>query len=147
MKAIRVMAWVFSMLSVGGCGGAAADAAAPTTGASTTGDQTAVGAKLYAENCASCHGSGGEGTAKVPAVVGKAALPLDAPAGHKRNAKFHTAADIFAWVKANMPPDKPGSLTDEQYAAILAFDLKANGVDMTGKKLDATTAPSFVLHP
>ena len=68
MKAIRVMAWVFSMLSVGGCGGAAADAAAPMTGPSTTGDQTAVGAKLYEENCASCHGSGGEGTAKVPAV-------------------------------------------------------------------------------
>ncbi len=150
MIAIRVMAGAFTMVCVAACGGAEAGApaaGAPSTAASTTGDQTAVGAKLYAENCASCHGNGGEGNAKAPAVVGRGALPLDPPAGHKRTAKFHTAADIFQFVKANMPPDKPGSLTDEQYAAILTFDLKANGVDMTGKKLDATTASSFVLHP
>jgi mono/diheme cytochrome c family protein len=107
-----------------------------------------VGAKLYADNCASCHGPGGEGNAKVPAVVGKSALPLDpAPPSQARKSKFHTAADVFQFVKANMPPNKGGSLTDEQYAAILAFDLKANGVDMTGKKVDASTAPGFVLHP
>ena len=46
-----------------------------------------------------------------------------------------------------MPPKKAGSLTDEQYAAILAFDLKANGIDMTGTTVDPTTAPTFVLHP
>jgi len=61
--------------------------------------------------------------------------------------QFHTAADVFGFVKANMPGDAPGSLSDEQYAAIMAFDLKANGVDLTGKTVDATTAPTIVLHP
>ena len=46
-----------------------------------------------------------------------------------------------------MPPKQPGSLSDDEYAAILAFDLKANGVDMTGKHVDTGTAASFVLHP
>jgi cytochrome c len=138
-----VMAWAFSIVCVAACGGATPEAASASGE-----DQVATGAKLYAANCASCHGSGGEGDAKVPAVVGKNALPLDAkPPSEARKSKFHTAADVFQFVKGNMPPNKGGSLTDEQYAAILAFDLKANGVDLGGKKIDATSASSFVLHP
>lgn len=143
-KAIGVMAWVFSIGCIVACGGAAPEAAAPAS----ADDQVAQGAKLYAANCASCHGSAGEGDAQVPAVVGKNALPLDAkPPSSARTSKFHTAADVFSFVKASMPPKKGGSLTDEQYAAIMAFDLKANGVNLGGKKVDATTAASFVLHP
>lgn len=147
-KSIGVMAWVLSMTAVIACGGATPEPAGAGGGAASVDEQVATGAKLYAESCAGCHGSGGEGSAKAPAVVGKAALPLDPqPPSQARKAKFHTAADVFQFVKANMPPKNPGSLTDEQYAAILAFDLKANGVDLGGKKLDATTASSFVLHP
>lgn len=131
-------------LALGGCGGATP---APDTAAAAGGDQVATGAKLYAEQCASCHGDSGQG-AGGPALVGASALPLDPPAGAKfRKAQFHTGADVFAFVKEAMPPGKGGSLTDDQYAAILAFDLKANGVDMTGKHVDAKTASSFVLHP
>jgi cytochrome c len=137
------MACMFSMVFAAACGGGVPEAAAPGGD-----DQVATGAKLYAANCASCHGAGGEGDAHVPAVVGKNALPLDAKApSEARKSKFHTAADVFQFVKGNMPPNKGGSLTDEQYAAIMAFDLKANGVDLGGKRVDATTASSFVLHP
>jgi mono/diheme cytochrome c family protein len=121
---------------------------APETGGisgGASGDQVALGAKLYGENCASCHGASGEG-GKAPPLVGKAALPLDPPATAKfRKAQFHTGADVFAFVKATMPP-VGNKLTDEQYAAILAFDLKANGVDMTGKTVSTSTASSFVLR-
>ncbi|MEO7110582.1 MAG: cytochrome c, partial [Polyangiaceae bacterium] len=43
-------------------------------------DQVARGQKLYADNCASCHGASGEG-GKAPRVVGlsQGALPLDPP--------------------------------------------------------------------
>jgi len=120
------------LLATAACGGG--------TGTTTTNtphptDQVAWGQELYAKNCASCHGDHGEGGG-APALVGKDVL-----------GKFKTGKDVFDFVKANMPPKKAGSLTDEEYAAILAFDLKANGVDMTGKTVDATTAPSFVLHP
>ncbi len=127
------------------CGGGKPDANAPHPA-----DQVAWGQQLYAKECASCHGDQGEGGKgmNAPAVVGKNALPLDPPAGSKyRKGQFHTAQDVFNYVKKAMPPDNPGELTDEQYAAIIAFDLKANGVDVTGKHIDATTASSIVLHP
>lgn len=40
-----------------------------------------------------------------------------------------------------------GASIGERCAAILAFDLKANGVDLKGRKLDATWAKDIVIHP
>ena len=111
-------------------------------------EQVAWGEQLFGQHCAKCHGDQGRGTSKAPPLVGTDALPLNPPPTAKhRTTQFHTAADVFAFVEANMPADEPGSLTDDEYAAILAFDLKANGVDLDGKHVDASTAPSFVLHP
>jgi hypothetical protein len=42
-----------------------------------------------------------------------------------------------------MPPKAPGSLTAEEYLAILAFDLKANGIDLGDKKLDLELAKTL----
>src|SRR3954454_13582408 len=110
-------------------------------------DQVAQGGKLYGKHCARCHGDAGQGTKKAPPVVGKEALPLDPPKGAKiRTAKFHTAQDVAAFVATKMPANKPGSLTADEYYAILAFDLKANGVDVTGKKIDPTSAAQIKLH-
>ncbi|MGZ5252490.1 MAG: c-type cytochrome [Caldimonas sp.] len=122
---------------------ARADKAAATGG---TEDQATQGGKLFAEHCAKCHGDAGQGK-KGPAPVGKDALPLDPPAKAKlRKTQFHTAQDVAAFVATNMPPKKGGSLTTDEYYAILAFDLKANGVDVSGKKIDPTTAAAIKLH-
>jgi cytochrome c len=111
-------------------------------------DQVAEGQKLFAKNCASCHGDAGEGSKKAPPVVGKDALPLQPSPGAKvRKNQFHTARDVLDFISKNMPAKKPGSLKPEEYAAILAFDLKANGVDVTGKHIDAASAEKIVLHP
>ena len=120
-----------------------------TTASATFGEQAAAGQKLYAAKCASCHGANGEG-GDGPRVVGigQGALPLDpAPKAKYRKAQFHSAADVAAFVVKNMPPDAPGSLSEAEYWDILAFDLKANGVDLGAKHLDASTAPSVVIHP
>jgi cytochrome c len=110
--------------------------------------QAENGAKLYVKHCAKCHGDQGEGGKKAPPVVGKNALPLDPPAtAKKRTTKFHTAMDVAAFVVKNMPPNKPGSLKTEEYFDILAFDLKANGVDVSKKTINAETAKKIVLHP
>jgi cytochrome c len=110
-------------------------------------DQATQGGELYGKHCARCHGKAGEGTKKAPPVVGKDALPLDPPAGAKlRKTQFHTAQDVAEFVSTKMPANKPGSLKTDQYYDILAFDLKANGVDVTGKKIDATTAAAIKLH-
>ncbi len=123
--------------------GAARSHAADVTGA----EQAAQGQKLFAKNCAKCHGKAGEGSKKAPPIVGKDALPLDPPPTAKlRKTQFRTAQDVAEFVSAKMPANKPGSLTAEQYYDILAFDLKANGVDVSGKKLDPTTAAEIKLH-
>lgn len=103
------------------------------------------GAALYGAKCAGCHGDAGQG-AKAPAVVGKDALPLAPRPGSKRTVQFKTALDVFDFVKTAMPGDAPGSLTDDEYRAIIAFDLKANGVDLTGKDVSDQTLAAIVLH-
>jgi cytochrome c len=111
------------------------------------GSQADEGAKLYGQYCASCHGDAGKGTKDAPPVVGKNALPLDPPAtATVRKTQFHTAQDVAQFVAANMPAKTPGSLTTEQYYNILAFDLKANGIDVSKKKIDPMTAAEIKLH-
>jgi hypothetical protein len=44
-----------------------------------------------------------------------------------------------------MPGNAPGSLADDEYVAILAFDLKANGVNLE-KPLDGDVAATLNLH-
>lgn len=112
----------------------------------TIATQIEQGKKLYVAKCASCHGDAGQGTPKGPPVVGKEAFPLDPRPKAKRNVKFHTAADVFAWASKNMPAKAPGSLTTDEYLAVFAFDLTANGVKLD-KPLDGAAAAKIVLHP
>jgi cytochrome c len=129
---------------------ALAAAVAPSTTAATSpasfADQVALGQKVYGENCASCHGAAGSG-GKAPPVVGlsKGALPLNPPSTAKyRKTQFKTVADIAEFVTKTMPPNAPGSLSAEQYWATLAFDLKANGINLD-KKLDANVAATLTV--
>jgi cytochrome c len=151
MKRLARVVLSFTFVLLLGCGGSAASApsaGSPTSeGATTFAAQVERGAALYGEHCASCHGNQGQGGDKAPPVVGPEALPLTARAGAKRDVEFHTALDVYAWVKVHMPGDAPGSLTDEQYVDILAFDLKANGVDLSPGHLDGESAKAVVLHP
>lgn len=132
---------------VAGCAGGQEQPKTGAEGAAAGGDQVAQGQALYAEKCASCHGAQGQG-ASGPPVVGKGALPLAPPAGAKyRSEPFHTAGDVYDFVKKNMPANAPGTLTDAETSAIIAFDLKANGVDLAGKHIDHTSAAAITLHP
>jgi mono/diheme cytochrome c family protein len=127
-------------------GGEMAAPADQTAAPATFAEQVALGQTLYAANCAECHGASGEG-GKAPRLVGLAdgALPLDPPAGAKfRTGQFETVADVATFVAQNMPPNKGGSLTEEEYFAILAFDLKANGIDLE-QKLDAALAATLTI--
>jgi S-disulfanyl-L-cysteine oxidoreductase SoxD len=139
----RTFVWLVGLVVACGGGASQVPEAAPQTFA----EQVQLGQKLYGDHCASCHGGSGEGHDKAPAVVGisKGALPLDPPAAAKfRKGQFKTVADIATFVTQNMPPGKGGSLTEEQYWAILAFDLHANGIDQA-QKLDGTVAATLTI--
>ena len=108
--------------------------------------QVERGKQLYVEKCAKCHGDAGQGTKDGPAVVGSSAFPLDPMPGAKRTMKFHTAADVFTFAVHTMPADDPESLSTDDFLAIFAFDLTANGIKLE-KPLDAAQAAAIVLHP
>ena len=128
------------------CGGTPQDAkSGENTPPRTFAEQVARGGELYGAHCSSCHGKSGEGTATAPAVVGAGALPLDPPSGAKvRKSQFVTVADVANFVVQNMPGDAPGSLSEEEYFSVLAFDLKANGIELD-KKLDTALAASLTI--
>lgn len=110
-------------------------------------EQVERGAKLFGEHCSECHGKAGQGTDEAPPLVGKDALPLDPRPGQKvRKAQFRTAWDVAQFVVKNMPANEPGSLKLDEYVAILAFDLKANGVELR-QELDQKVAAGITLHP
>jgi mono/diheme cytochrome c family protein len=95
---------------------AAAQNAKPTL---YTAEQATAGAALYAQACAGCHGAMLEGTA-APALKGPAFGEIAA-------AQALTAASLLDVVANTMPQSDPGSLTAEQYNAIVAYILQQNG--------------------
>jgi cytochrome c5 len=161
MATVRKGSLVLALLGITAlvaCGHNEGAAAPPVTAASAAGGtaagggdamaQAAAGGPLYGQFCAKCHGDSGQGTDQAPPVVGPNALPLDPrPTAKARKNQFHTAKDIADFVVPNMPPKGPKP-TLEQYLEILAFDLKANGVDLTGKPaLTPDMLSTIVIHP
>lgn len=111
--------------------------------ASALAEQYEVGKEVYTKACASCHGDHGEGNPKNPAIIGDGALPEKATfpkAKLRKTVAFKTAKDVFDFIKKNMPLDKKGSLTDDQYLAVLAWDLNENKVALDAKLTAANVA-------
>ena len=159
IRAVGAVAAVGIVLFVGACGGGSTEPAA-SPASSSAAEQRAAGGDtgkalaaqiddgktVYKDHCASCHGTKGEGDSG-PAITGKNALPIAPPAGAKmRKTEFKNAADVEQFVKANMPVDAPGSLTDAQAFAVVAWQLHATGTSMGGAALDASTAPQIHVH-
>ena len=92
--------------------------------------QAEEGARVYAGQCAICHGTRLEGTVETPALVGKfvadwANRPL---------------ADLFDYLARAMPQGAPGRLSPEDNARLVAFILRANGAPAGNLPLPATSA-------
>jgi mono/diheme cytochrome c family protein len=79
--------------------------------ATYTAEQAERGATVYLATCARCHPPG----------------QLD---GENFAAGWHTAraSALFSTLRNTMPQDKPGSLTDAEYADVLAYMLQRNRV-------------------
>lgn len=125
-------------LRSGTAGGVGAPATATANGAggsapvSFTADQVTRGSDIYAERCVQCHGDtldNGE--------FGGA--PLNGSYFRKHWGGGSVAA-LVAFMKAKMPPDRPGSLTDQSYAELAAFLLDANDYPKGDKELPPDTA-------
>ena len=137
---------------------------------------TAEGWALFKQHCAGCHGERGESVSSAPRIMGDGALPeyprernINAdpasgdpellrlraqtrPAGAPWRDPFRTAQDLFGYVskKMPMPAKNAGSLSVEQYWAIIDFMVLAHGVQVPPEGINAGNASSVRLqagHP
>ena len=88
----------------------------------------AAGRLVYAETCTRCHGKIGEGTGTVPPLWGGQSFAIGAGM-----ARIQTAAAFIRW---NMPFDRPGLLTDQQAYDVAAFVLSHRRPDTPFKERD-----------
>ena len=79
--------------------------------------QAARGKAAYEAQCAFCHQSDLRGQGFAPGLI------EDTFTSRWQDGNL---GDLLTIVKATMPQDKPASLTDEEYAAIVAYLLQAN---------------------
>jgi mono/diheme cytochrome c family protein len=115
----------------GGAPAATASDTAGTVPVSFTADQVSRGEEIYSRRCTDCHGStldNGE--------FGGA--PLNG-SYFRQHWGGGAVAGLVAFTKTKMPPDWPGSLTDQNYADLAAFLLDANGYPKGDKELPPDT--------
>jgi len=133
----------------------------------TAPSQADYGAQVYWLNCSACHGDKAQGLTDefrqqyppedqncwkshchgkvtyengftiptlVPQLVGPGSL-----------AKFPSAANLYGFIHAAMPFQKPNSLTDEQYYQLVAFLLRQNSLIDAQTEVNASNAPAIVV--
>ena len=100
-----------------GLGAAAAQESATVWDGVFTDEQAKRGETAYRQECSNCHGAELEGGDMTPPLVGGT---------FTSNWNDLTLGDLFERIRATMPLDKPGTLSRQQNADVLAFVLKAN---------------------
>jgi mono/diheme cytochrome c family protein len=94
---------------------------------SFTQEQADRGEAEYAHNCLDCHGSRlDNGEFGGPPLKGSS---------FARHWDAANVAALFSFMKAKMPPDRPGQLNDETYADLIAYILGENGFAPGNKEL------------
>lgn len=82
-----------------------------------TEEQAEQGKAGYEAQCSFCH---------LPDLTGQGFAPALIDDTFRIRWEDGKLGDLFSVVKQTMPQDKPGSLSDQQYAEIVAFLLKSN---------------------
>jgi mono/diheme cytochrome c family protein len=103
----------------------AASAFATAPPALYTPAQADAGAKVYATNCAMCHGPDLTGLS-APDLLGQA---FASPANK------YTIGSMFAEITQQMPAGQPGSLSHDDYTDVFAYILQKNGFPAGSKPL------------
>ena len=130
-------------------------------------DQTAYGATVYSDRCASCHGARGEGVG-APSLMGSGALPeyprdpsqsvnvasndpneqklrQQLSPGAPLREPFRTAADLYGYVSRMMPYKRGGTLRSTDYWAVVNFILIADGASVPTGGISARNADSVLI--
>ncbi|WP_191086007.1 c-type cytochrome [Roseococcus microcysteis] len=126
----------FIMLAMPALGGLALIATA-AIGQPSLSPQVAEGQRLYAENCAMCHGEDGRRGAGFQTPIWGEQTQIT---------KFSTALGLFEYNQMMMPFDDPDRLNDEQKWAITAYMLANHGAIPRDGTLDQRSAASVPIR-
>jgi len=89
---------------------------------------TAAGGQIFTATCAKCHAPDGQGTAVAP--------PLWGPGSYNVGAGMSRVSSAANFIRANMPFDQPGTLTDQQALDVAAYVNAHPRPDYAAKQFD-----------
>jgi len=89
------------------------------------------GEKVADTTCIGCHGPGLDGGDSGPKLVGDVFLA---------NWSTQPVSELFDWILQAMPPEKPGSLSREDVAAVVAYILQQNKMPAGKQALPSESA-------
>ena len=93
--------------------------------------QAARGAEEYSARCASCHAADLRGNSNSPSLIGLSFMFIW---------EGKTLGELFNKMSAEMPTDNPGGLSQQSYAAILAYILQKNEFPSGDTELPSNSA-------
>jgi alcohol dehydrogenase (cytochrome c) len=100
----------------------------PDAGAFTPAQATA-GRTLYTQTCSGCHGAQFQGSGDAPALAG---------ADFMLQWRSKTSGDLLDNIQKTMPPATPGTLSQEDATAVVAYILRQNGAQAGQRPLNAS---------
>jgi S-disulfanyl-L-cysteine oxidoreductase SoxD len=91
-------------------------------------DQASRGETVYSETCVSCHGQDLGGNSNSPGLVGMGFMFLW---------EGRTLGEFFEKIRSDMPTDRPGQLTQQNYLDVLAYILLKNAFPSRTEELSS----------
>jgi len=115
----------------GGAGAKAGAAKASVWSGAYTADQAKRGAEFYSGACAQCHGPNLNGAGQPD----QPPSPAIARAGFLRKWAGKPVSELFVYVRTQMPPDNPDTLTDQQAIDAVAHMFAVSNIPPGDKEL------------
>ena len=95
-----------------------------------TAEQAEAGAAVYESTCVSCHQGDLRGPEETPELAG---------ASFRSVWGSQPVGALLEYTRSTMPESEPGSLSDEEYAAVTAYTMLENGVQPGAASLSFST--------
>lgn len=106
------------------------------------GGTVAQGKEVFVNNCAGCHGENGVGGIKDRLAGGQGTLTSNAPI-KTVGSYWPYATTLFDYIHRAMPYQAPGSLSNDETYALVAYILNLNGVLPSSARVDRNNLPNI----
>jgi mono/diheme cytochrome c family protein len=108
---------------------------ATVVGDGTVGELAELGRAVYGRSCVGCHGAKGGGV-PAPALIG----------AQNKLAKYGDAKTLLDYVSAEMPVNRPGELSSQEYEQLMALLLLENKIVQADADFDEGALESISLR-